>query len=266
MLQQPMTLERRNDLMRHLARAGTEYELAVEKLDRPMAALARKQRERIRETYYEELPAVVMGCCPFDGKPLVRSFDPYGLDGPWWQPDAQPSELPTCTHFCVLRGAVNYHNVKPRAGGFEVHTGPEVPYVIPRILDKPGMIAVIASLEMKPGYVVYTIAYFAKRRPPVQELTAHWPRKMFTYTDAFGQKGWDFPNDPWDFELLPWGRKGKLRWCPPQSDNTRLTMDPPSQCPYLNIEGQRDRIVVQGDQFWTEGLPDGRLILPMDAD
>jgi len=266
MYQESMTEKRRAELLRRFARAQASHMNASEKEDFAVMDRAEEEMERAEALYHEELPRVVMSCCPFDGKPLVRTFDPFGFDGFWWQPDATPAELPTCTHFCVLRGGVHYRNLKPKGGPFEVHAGPEVPHVIPRILDKPGMIAVISQIQMQPGFIVYLIAYFAKRRPPVQELTANWPRKIFTYADAFGRKGWDFVNDPWDFDLMPWARIGKLRWCPIASDNTALSLDPPDQCPYLNIEGQRTRIVIQGDIILARGLPDGTTIQLMDGD
>jgi len=263
---QALTENRRAQLLRQFSMAQQAYDRAADKGNMTAMSQARREREQIRATYYEELPRITASCCPFDGKPLVRTFDPFGFDGFWWQPDAMPPELPACTHFCVLRGAVHFQGKKPRGGAFEVHPGPEVPYVIPRLLEMEGMIAVISQTEMLAGYRVFLIAYFARRRPPVQELTADWPRKIFTYTTDFGEVGWQFPNDPWDFELRPWALEGKLRWCLPGSDNTGLSDDPPEQCPYLAIEGQRTRIVIKGEHFWTKGLPDGSSISPMDVD
>src|SRR5262245_35434104 len=38
----------------------------------------------VEEEYFRRLPRVVMAPCPLCGKPLYRSFDPFGLDGLWW--------------------------------------------------------------------------------------------------------------------------------------------------------------------------------------
>src|SRR4026209_1392052 len=56
----------------------------------------------IRETYYQvlgeyadRLPRVLMSVCPFTGEPFLHSFDPWGLDGPWWHMDREvPIEEP----------------------------------------------------------------------------------------------------------------------------------------------------------------------------
>src|SRR5262245_60921179 len=116
--------------------------------------------------YFEDAPRVALSCCPFDGKPLLRSFDPFGLDGLWWRTGATPEEPPSCRHFCVLLGALDFAGNVPQAGDFEVHPGPGRPFVIPRLLDHPSMLAVISQFRMENGYLAYPIAYFAERRPP----------------------------------------------------------------------------------------------------
>src|SRR4051794_38266283 len=59
----------------------------------------------LEDEYFRRLPRIVMGACPYCGKPLYRSFDALGLDGLWWRSDATPDEPQACPHFCVLVGA-----------------------------------------------------------------------------------------------------------------------------------------------------------------
>jgi hypothetical protein len=264
MFEQPLSVERRAELLRRFLQAQEEVSRAGESKNARALAAARALREQIRTIYLDELPRITMSCCPFDGKPLVRTFDPFGLDGLWWQPDARPLELPACTHFCVLRGAVHYQGLPARAGDFEVDTGPEVPYVIPRLLEQEGMVGVVSKVRMHTEYLVYLVTYFAKRRPPVAELTADWPRRIFTYKDAFGESGSVIPNDLWSFDLLPWLRDGRLLWCRPGTDNSEIATGTPGEFPYLNIEGRRTRLSVQKSLIYERGLPDGMLILPLD--
>lgn len=209
----------------------SEWPVAGDLLEDSVAENHLRTAEAAEHEYFKRLPRLVMSCCPFDGKPLIRTFDPYGFDGFWWH--------------------------QPRGGDFQAHTGPEVPYVIPRILSKPGITAVISQLDMTPGHIAYVIAYFAERRPPVQELASNWPRTVFLYTTALGEHRWRFDNCKWDFDLGPWLERGKIRWCQPRGDNRTLSDEPASQCPYLEVRGERQRMVVQRDQVWGMGSPDG---------
>lgn len=264
MLVQPFSENERRDLLRRSASARSGYDEAMETehWDRAETMLADARHQE--QAYFAHVPRLPVSCCPYDGKPLYRTFDPYGLDGLWWQPSATPEEVPPCPHFCVMRGAVHYQGRPPQAGRFEVHPGPEVPYVIPRLLDMDGMIAVIAQLAMENGSLAYTIAYFAERRPPPQDLTAGWARTIHNYTTQLGETGWAVPNDLWDFDLQPWLAKGKIRWCPPGSDNTVLSTDPPDRCPYIDLPGMRQQIVVRGDEVATRGLPTGEPLWPQE--
>ena len=277
MFKQPFTRRERDALLQKYRQAYDAYNRAMDDAeddddsdddDSDAERLAERYRvafTEARDEYFARLPRIVMSVCPFCDKPLVRSFDPYGLDGLWWDEDAVARELPTCPHFCVIRGALNFGASKPLAGNFQVRPGPEVPYVIPRLLDFPGMLAVVSQVRMENGYVVYPIAYFAERRPVPEELAANWPRKIYTYTTQLGETGWKADNDIWDFDLLPWLQSGKLRWTAPDSGNDALSTDAPDQCPYLNLKGERQRMVVQGSRFWTAGLPDGEAVQPIDS-
>jgi hypothetical protein len=115
---------------------------------------------------------------------------------------------------------------------------------MPRLLAHAGMTAVVSELPMEHGVRAYPIAYFAPRRPPVQELTAGWARTNFVYTTQLGEHAWraaEVPARPddgtWSFDLQPWIDGGQLRWCPPAGDRTRLAEGAP--CPYVGLPGPR---------------------------
>ncbi len=213
------------------------------------------EAEAASKAYYERLPRMALSCCPIDGKPLLRCFDPFGLDGLWWCSDATPTEPAACAHFCCLTGAVNFNGMQPHAGSCTVHIGPEVPYVIPRLLEYEGVIAVITEVKMGNGYTAYPVAYFAKRRLQPEFSTAGWARSVFVYTTQLGISAWRLANEKWDFDLGPWLESGRIRWCDPNSGNTQLSEDPPDRCPYLNMTGKRERIVVRAGVSWSTGLP-----------
>src|SRR5262245_51849055 len=134
-MKQPFTESGREALLREHAAAARDYNAAMDGGDFNRAEEVRDRARLVELDYFERLPRLSFSCCPFDGKPLYRSFDPYGFDGLWWRCDASPIEPPSCPHFCLLRGAVNLNSHPPRGGEFTARIGPGVPYVIPRILE-----------------------------------------------------------------------------------------------------------------------------------
>jgi hypothetical protein len=173
-------------------------------------------------------------------------------------------ELPTCPHFCVLGGAVNYQGMPPRAGNEKICPGPEIPFVYPRLLALPGVVAVISSLPMENGYLAYPIAYFAEKRPPGEQLVAGWRHRHHEWRDQLGKYGSRYENDKWDFDLRPWLEKGKIRWTAPGSDRTTLSNEPGDRCPYLDLPGEHKAVSVYQDQFGYGVAPDGSYISPYD--
>ena len=207
----------------------------------------------IEEEYFRQLPRLAMAPCPYCENPLFRTFDPFGLDGLWWRSDAQPEEPTPCPHFCVLQGAVNLGGSWP-CPDFDVHPGPGAPFVIPRLLDHQGMVAVISEIHMVDGPQAHPVAYFAPRRPPVQTLAVSWARTNFLYTTQLGVHAWrradelegSSGTDVWDFAIEPWLARAKVRWCDPGSDRTLLSTAPVAQCPYVNLPGERRPQLIVG--------------------
>lgn len=262
MITPPLTKAERDDLMARYAKATAAYRAAVMGDDRNAAARATRDSKAALNEYFERLPVVAMSACPFTGKPLLRSFDPFGVDGPWWQPGAARPAPPPPYTFCVLRGAVHFQGKKVVGPALEAATGPEVPYVIPRLLAIESMTAVIGELSMAPGFKVYTIAYFADPRPHAKHLTADWPDTSYGYTTLFGESASVIPVDKWDFDLKPWISKGKVRWCVPGSGNEKVapavrSLTGAADCPYLDLKGRREYLAVRADKVWNRGLPNG---------
>src|SRR5262245_33560632 len=142
-------LQRYAESLHSYAELQSSYESATPGAGRPDETRT-EQVLRIAEAagreYFQRLPRVAVSCCPIDGKTLYRTIDPYGFDGLWWRSDAAPAEPPSCPHFCLLRGAVNLYARPVRSGDFAAQVGPEAPYVIPRILEKPGVLAVTSQI------------------------------------------------------------------------------------------------------------------------
>jgi hypothetical protein len=263
----PLDKPERDALFRDLVAAQQSYDAARQQRDSAACTQHFAEVTRLRNRYFERLPRVCMAVCPHCGKPLYRTFDPFGFDGLWWSDAPNWPEPPACPHFVLLRGAVGFNARPAKAGPNRVFTGPEAPYVIPRLLELDGMLMVIGSLEMQPGHTAYPLTYFAPKRPPASELTSVWARPTFEYRNASGDGGWDYANDPWDFDLRTWIERSRVRWAAPGSANAKLCGLPAEtadDCPYLNLPGERQQIELLGDVRREAGLPDGQPSFPID--
>jgi hypothetical protein len=260
----PWTADERARILREHTEIQDQRKQALDSEDWSEGDVLMAKLDKLTAAYYGSLPRLVMAPCPFDGKPLIRSFDPVGLDGLWWHEDATPDEIPSCPHFCALGGAVSYQGLPPHAGNREIFPGPEIPFVYPRLLGLPGVVAVIGSLPMDNGYLAYPIAYFAERRPPGELLVAGWRRTHHEWHDQLGGFGSRYENDSWDFDLRPWLAQGKLRWTAPGSDRTKLAADPPEKCPYLDLPGKPEKVSLLRDEIDYLFPPDGTSISPYD--
>jgi hypothetical protein len=232
------------------------------------------ERSRLLDTLYalqgeyaDRLPRVAMSACPFTGDVVKRAFDPFGLDGPWWQKDRtfsvqEPGAPPT---FEVLLGALDLRGREPAETTETVIAGPDVPFVVPRLLSIGDMVAVIARIALENGDVAYPIGYFSHEDVHPSDLHQSWTRGEVWYK-VDGQDGWVAMNDEWDFDLAPWIAKGKVRWIRP-GDSTFAVVPANSNepCPYVGLEG--DRL----PQFLGDGardlgdLPNGEPLEPFES-
>ena len=270
---QPFSKYLRADIIRRATEADADYnrirtEEYAKSSGAPDKARIRAARDVVQQTsqlYEQGLPRVRMSTCPFCVQPFEHSFDPFGVDGAWWTGLHGPA-VPACPHYCFLRGAVHFGNGPAPRGPHRgsAFPGPEVPYVIPKQLQLPGIVAVIGELDMEPGWRAFPICYFADPRPAAEALTYDWTLTSYSYVRSTGEPEMSYPNDPWDFELEPWVFQGKVLWCVPGSNNARLAK-PRGPCPYLGLPGIRESIEI-GEQigFKTRGTPDGTMRNPFE--
>ncbi|MGA2499025.1 MAG: hypothetical protein ABSH20_14885 [Tepidisphaeraceae bacterium] len=255
--------DERNELVARIAEVSLRHHKAMDAGDFANGQSLRRQMRALIDEYHERLALRAICCCPYDAAPLFYRMDSWGLDGKWWKPDGLREHPLPCRHFCTLRGAINFGGKTPRGGDFDAQTGPEVPYVIPRLLEFDTMLAVVAKVPLPFGDA-YTIGYFAERRPPVQQLAANWPSKQHTYTTAMGRAEFSFDNDPWDFDLDKWIAAGKLLWCPPDNPADAPLKGAPQDYPYRQLQGVRERMIVSSAGVFPAGLPDGSYISPYE--
>jgi hypothetical protein len=232
--------------------SGEEAELST-RASRLLARVTELER-----TYFERLPLLPLSRCPLDGAPLLRHFDAAGFDGSWWRSDACPQDPPACDHFWLVTGAVRLSG-SPQGGEFDAHLGPAVPYVVPRLLQRPGVTAVLQSIPMEQSGTAYTVAYFAERRPEHEPGSSEWRRTHVAWVDG-REARWRIDQDPRDFELEPWIESGRLRWIAPGTGE--LIAGKTSDCPFLRLEGERRPRVLRADRLRVALAPTERVLPP----
>jgi hypothetical protein len=221
----------------------------------PIAERRRVNQEldTLHDRYFQSLPMLTISRCPYDERLVQKRMDLFGMDGPWWESGAYDDPPIGDPHVVTYLGALKLNNLAPadiaQPAGYQITPGPEVPYVIPRLLAIPGMKCVIASAVLFSGCAAYFMTYFAEPRRPAAESHQQWLRDTFYYVDPQGFRRWNSCNDEWDFDLAKWidGTKGQIFWVTPGDASFTLVSGPAEKCPYTRVQGAREpRSIVQG--------------------
>lgn len=230
-------------------------------------------RVKLLDTYYQvlheygdRLPRVPFSRCPFSEKPLLRSLDPFGLDGPWWHKSRiVPIEEPVPPRaFQVILGAMDLHGRSPVEVVAEVTPGPVIPFVVPRLLQLPGMRAVVSRLPaLEHGDVAHIIAYFSEAELPSAELHQHWLRQDLWFPDKQGTTSWITKNDPLDYDLGPWIESGHVAWIAPEDSHLQLRTGT-AGCPFLGLQGDPHPQMLSGGERYLLEIPDGSPVNPFE--
>jgi len=227
-----------------------------------LEALGKERRELTRE-YLECLPTLIISRCPFCQESVKWIVDVFGLDGPWWEVFGPRKEPEACPHYFVTLGALNLLEKEPVDGSlkpsFEIYAGPEVPFIVPRLLDLPNMNCIISTVQIVEGrYQIYFISYFSD--PPTDASGSHqpWLRNQFTFQEG-GRNYWDVRNDVWEFDLEKWMERKppKIYWIDPSDSKNQLKSSERSTCPYLKISGNHKPAIIQIRKVRRIALPDG---------
>lgn len=265
-----MTPEERSQLLFRMV----EMEKVLYPEVEPVPTLTRSARAQVLDAYYlaiaeyfDRLPRVVLSACPFTGTPLKRVFDPLGLDGPFW-PKVQVAEVvqpDAPATFRVLLGALDLHGRPVPEVTEEILPGPDAPFVVPRLLKLPGMVAVISRVELSGGDVAYPIGYFSETEIPAHLLHQFWLKQELWFDNSTGSKSWMTANDTWDFDLAPYVAAGKVRWIRPGDTGAEVVGSESGEaCPYVGLPGQHRPQVLSGGELDLLDLPTGESINPFE--
>jgi len=194
-------------------------------------------QQEAAKAYYRTMVPVAIARCPYDQALTAKRMDVYGVDGQWWDVKGWDSPPAGCPHLVTYNGALlNAEKlVEDTPPGSEVRIGPEAPYVIPRLLEKP-VVCVIARVPILTG--AYLMTYFADPPLPGKEGSEPWLRQEYYYTDR-GSQMWNIRADTWDFDLAKWVDRGKVYWIAPGDATMTLLHGPAKDCPYVGLSGVR---------------------------
>ena len=207
-------------------------------------------RLAIAREYEAATPIVSLSRSPVDGAVFETSLDTVGLDGMWWfyeydyRPYVEPSEsMFAWSGSMQIDGPVDMVQTKAMVG-------PEVPFVLERMLQHPAITAVVSSVLVG-EHVGYPVVYYVDGQPPLDiEWVNDWGHSTYSIVRADGSPSsgqateYDFGKD---FDLGPWLDNGKLRWIAPGDLDLKVRSGR-AGCPFLDLAGERRRQYIEGGQ------------------
>jgi hypothetical protein len=221
-----------------------------------------------RRVFY---PWVLVSRCPYCNKPVRQFASVISLqERVWYQRygDGRSGndDIRGCQHLLCLDGALSLHGNQPTetrqpapdAFNTRITMAAEVPFVKPRVLNLPTMVAVIHSLPVAERYTVYWMAYFAQQRPPRNEFCVPFARIGYTeiedtdYGEDYTIEG--TRSDAQEYDLTEWIEQGKIFWIDPNDETNPIVRGCAAHFPYHNISGRRHPYYIEQGQVYD--LPD----------
>ena len=168
------------------------------------------QRDRaLIEAYWNWLRRYAWSRCPFCQKNLARLFDPVDLTGFWVDGPNSTFEARTgvLRAFCLLLGAVNLNGLRAAWRAFECRPGPDMPYVIARILEMPTMTAVVSCVPHAVRVQGVSSRLFFPNAAQDKVFDAVMVAKEYRLTLEDGRSAWDITAETYDYDLTPGSRR-----------------------------------------------------------
>ena len=267
----PLNLKERNELIKRIESLTRQmYGPRDKKLPTEELRALNKERDEARLQYLEGLPVVPVGRCPYCETIVKKTIDTFDLDGPWWNVFAKDTKPQSCKHFFVMLGALNLEDFSFDdslvENDNEIQPGPEVPYLVPRILEIPGMKCILYSKRIiLEKHTAYFMTYFADPPAPPEKGHQGWLRSQIFYVDEQGHSFWNSRNDVWDFDIENWMTESssKIGWIHPDDADMKIQFSAPDQCPYIHIPGRRRPLLIKQGKVHELPLPNG---IPFDQD
>ncbi|MGN9914678.1 hypothetical protein ACTMTJ_44835 [Phytohabitans sp. LJ34] len=203
------------------------------------------------DSYLELLAEVPLARSPHTGEVVRWRIDTAGLDGWFWRRHTSerddPEPMPA--GWLAMHGAMRLVEPVERTP-FQVVPGPGVPYVVPRLLEVPGVRAVVSQVPVG-RHTGWAVTYFGANPDNVELVNTWGSDTYYVYDESGTWVGWHQSTDrvsDYDFELEPWLRSGKLLWIAPDDESATLR-EGAEDCPYRDLEGPRRIAHIQNGEI-----------------
>lgn len=193
------------------------------------------EQKDLKAEFCRNVPYVPISRCPYCGTLLSRKFDLYGFYSPFWEHCQDSLHPDNCKHCIEYEGAMHLHGQNPseEAGrGYELATGPEIPYIRRDVMKKHKCVVVFSQLTIcNDRYSVYFMCYYSDA--PTQKNEGYWPRSYRP------EKGITWIDEEWDYDIRQWLKRApqRLLWIAPGDKDFKIEKDW-SDSPYLDIKGR----------------------------
>lgn len=243
------------DRLRRFKSLSRAYQEAEDRLEASIEPELDATTERLRQLtnwYRANVPTLELSRCPFTGAVWRHSIDSHGLDGLWWDYDkpARPLDEPLGGKHLCFTGAMRLAEPVENTP-FESRPGPEIPFVVPRLLDAPFTKAVLSQVPVG-RHTGYLVVYYSTQIPPDVLRTADWGTEYANWPNAAGEwEASDFydSEDTQDSNLVPWLQSGRLLWIAPGDDELRLR-EGVEGCPYVGLSGRVIPCRIKRGRVW----------------
>ena len=204
-------------------------------------------------------PDVLVSICPYCGRNVWARMRNglFTLNSWFWVMEYDNGKTVTddslCEHLFLVDGALGLNSqpvlakIKPYSFVREkIYMGAEVPFVKPRILDKPGVIGVLHSVPVAGKYTGYPVTYFTKTPIRQSEFGTGWSREESCARDDMVSEA-TFSGSRQEIQIYdvePYALSGKLKWLV-QKENELVLNHSASEFPYGKIQGRKNPYIIK---------------------
>lgn len=207
--------------------------------------------------YLESLSKQAISRCPFTGNVFKISIDKEGLDGLWWNNSAPKRKSEQFIEtFYAIDGALKLEEDVEKFP-FLCTPGPDIPYVIPRLLEYDQIKAVVSQIKIG-KHTAYPIIYFADPMLYYEKRVNDWGSNYYWEEGNVIEEiltpgnfvSLELETDR-DYDLGKWIKKGKLLWISPTDGKLQLHSYVEG-CPYINMQGSENDKFIQNGEVWED--------------